>query len=84
MSDFFKNRVITAFHRLGPLNIEKLEDRHGESQCVIAFAEGINRAGKIFWQDPSSMQLIPNWHRVTAALPDFFSGLQEAVSKDNK
>jgi hypothetical protein len=30
------------------------------------------------------MQLIPNWHRVTAALPEFFQELQEAVVKDNK
>jgi glucosyl-3-phosphoglycerate synthase len=59
-------------------------DRHAESLCVEAFANGINRAGKLFWQNPSTMQLIPNWHRVTAALPEFFTELVEAVIKDNK
>jgi len=59
-------------------------DRHAESLCVEAFAGGINRAGKIFWQNPTSIQLIPNWHRVIAALPEFFSDLREAVLKDNK
>lgn len=59
-------------------------DRHAESLCVESFAGGINRAGNMFWQNPSAMQLIPNWHRVTAALPEFFQELQEAVVKDNK
>lgn len=59
-------------------------DRHAESLCVESFASGINRAGNMFWQNPSAMQLIPNWHRVTAALPEFFSELEEAVVKDNK
>lgn len=59
-------------------------DRHAESLCVESFAGGINRAGNLFWQNPSAMQLIPNWHRVTAALPEFFQELQEAVVKDNK
>jgi len=27
MSDFFQNGVITTFHRLGTLNVEKLEDQ---------------------------------------------------------
>lgn len=59
-------------------------DRHAESLCVESFASGINRAGNMFWQNPSAMQLIPNWHRVTAALPEFFLELEEAVVKDNK
>ncbi|NOR13999.1 MAG: glycosyl transferase [Candidatus Aminicenantes bacterium] len=59
-------------------------DRHAESLCVESFAGGIDRAGNLFWQNPSAMQLIPNWHRVTAALPEFFSELEEAVVKDNK
>ncbi|MGD8540298.1 MAG: glycosyl transferase [Candidatus Aminicenantes bacterium] len=59
-------------------------DRHAESLCVEAFANGINRAGKLFWQNPSGMQLIPCWHRVTAALPEFFQELEEAVLTDNK
>ncbi len=58
-------------------------DRHGESICVEAFADGIQRAGDIFWQNPSTSPLIPNWHRVTAAVPDFFDMLLQAVEEDN-
>jgi glucosyl-3-phosphoglycerate synthase len=58
-------------------------DRHEESLCVEAFADGIKRAGDIFWQNPSVSPLIPNWHRVTAAVPDFFDLLLQAVREDN-
>ncbi len=59
-------------------------DRHTESVSVEAFADGIHRAGRIFWQNPSMMQLIPSWFRVTAALPDFFPELCDSVNEDNK
>lgn len=58
-------------------------DRHEESLCVEAFAEGIKKAGEVFWQNPSETTLIPSWHRVIAALPDFFELLKEAVEEDN-
>ena len=59
-------------------------DRHEESICVEAFADGIKRAGEIFWQNPSISTLIPNWHRVTAAVPNMFDMLLDAVKQDNK
>ena len=59
-------------------------DRHSEAIAVEAFAYGIKIAGEVFWQNPSETQLIPNWFRVTAALPDFFGVLQDAVKKDNE
>jgi glucosyl-3-phosphoglycerate synthase len=59
-------------------------DRHGELTCVEAFAEGIKRAGDIFWENPSTSPLIPNWHRVTAAVPNMFDMLLDAVKLDNK
>lgn len=59
-------------------------DRHEESICVEAFADGINRAGEIFWQNPSTSTLIPNWHRITAAVPNMFDMLLDAVKHDNK
>ncbi|MFW6160266.1 MAG: glycosyl transferase [Acidobacteriota bacterium] len=58
-------------------------DRHSEMVCVEAFADGIQMAGEIFWKDPSTSPMIPNWHRVTAALPDIFQNLLEVVNKDN-
>ena len=59
-------------------------DRHAESICVESFADGIKRAGEIFWANPSTSPLIPNWHRVTAAVPDVFDMLVDAVEQDNK
>jgi glucosyl-3-phosphoglycerate synthase len=58
-------------------------DRHAESLCVEAFAEGIKKAGAVFWENPSGAVRLPNWHRVTAALPDFFDLLMKAVEEDN-
>ena len=59
-------------------------DRHEESICVEAFADGIKRAGEILWENPSTSPLIPNWHRVTAAVPNMFDMLLDAVKQDNK
>lgn len=59
-------------------------DRHDESLSVEAFAEGIRKAGEVFWQNPSESSLIPHWHRVTAALPQIFNQLYETVRKDNQ
>lgn len=58
-------------------------DRNAESLCVEAFAEGIKKAGAVFWQNPSETTRLPNWHRVTAALPDFFDLLRKVVEEDN-
>jgi glucosyl-3-phosphoglycerate synthase len=59
-------------------------NRHAESTAVEAFANAIGLAGKKFWENPAETNLIHNWHRVTAAIPDFFSQLKEAVYEDNK
>jgi glucosyl-3-phosphoglycerate synthase len=59
-------------------------DRHSESTAVEAFSRGISRAGDQFWQSPSVTNLIPNWLRVIAAMPGFFSQLKEAVQSFNE
>jgi len=59
-------------------------DRHAESLCVESFSEAIRIAGEAFWKNPFETVLIPNWHRVTGALPKFFVLLKEAVEKDNE
>jgi len=59
-------------------------DRNSEFLCVEEFAQGIEKAGEVFWEDPSETVLIPNWHRITAALPGFFDSLKDAVKSDNK
>ncbi|MBM3284612.1 MAG: glycosyl transferase, partial [Candidatus Aminicenantes bacterium] len=56
-------------------------DRHSEAVAVESFTEAIRIAGQAFWQNPFETSLIPSWHRVTAALPEFFDILLEAVER---
>jgi len=58
-------------------------DRHQETKMVEAFTRAIQIAGKEFREDPLYSPLIPNWNRVTSAIPDFLEKLQEVVEKEN-
>lgn len=58
-------------------------DRHAEVSAVEAFIKGIRIAGKEFLDDPLGAPEIPNWNRVTSAIPDFLERLKEAVAEDN-
>ena len=50
-------------------------DRHEEEAAAGAFAQAIRLAGDSFMEDPLGHPLIPNWNRITSALPDFLSRL---------
>jgi glucosyl-3-phosphoglycerate synthase len=58
-------------------------DRHEETNMVEAFTRAIQMAGKEFQEDPLYSPLIPNWNRVTSAIPDFLEKLQEVVEEEN-
>jgi glucosyl-3-phosphoglycerate synthase len=58
-------------------------DRHGETQMVEAFTNAIRIASKEFLENPLYSPLIPNWNRVTSAIPDFLEALNTAVEEDN-
>ncbi len=58
-------------------------DRHQETKMVEAFTQAIKIAGKEFNEDPLYTPLIPNWNRVTAAIPDFLDQLNEIVEEEN-
>jgi glucosyl-3-phosphoglycerate synthase len=60
-----------------------LFDRHQETKMIEAFTYAIKIAGKEFNEDPLYTPLIPNWNRVTAAIPDFLDQLNEIVEKEN-
>jgi glucosyl-3-phosphoglycerate synthase len=60
-----------------------LFDRHQETKLVEAFTKAIQIAGKEFQEDPRYSPLIPNWNRVTSAIPDFLEQLYDAVEKEN-
>ncbi|MFN8008603.1 MAG: glycosyl transferase [Terriglobia bacterium] len=59
-------------------------DRHAEELAVATFARSLQQAAEEFTQDPLGLPLIPNWNRVVAAIPDFFTQLQMAVIADNE
>ncbi len=59
-------------------------DRHEEETAVETFAQGLKLASEQFFADPLEMPLIPNWNRITSALPGFLGELCEAVDADNQ
>jgi glucosyl-3-phosphoglycerate synthase len=54
-------------------------DRHEEEVAVETFSRALMAAGLGFVRDPMGLPQIPNWSRVTSALPDFLDELREAV-----
>ncbi len=58
-------------------------DRHEEAVAVETFVKGIRMASKGFFEDPLGTPLIPNWNRVTSAIPDFLDQLKQVVDEDN-
>jgi len=64
--------------------INSLEfDRHEEEGAVAAFARGLKIAAAQYMEDPLGAPLIPNWNRITSAIPDFLEMLGEAVEADS-
>ena len=74
--------AITKYHDDAAINGLEF-DRHEEEEAVEAFTKGIKIAGKAFVEGPLSIPLIPNWSRVTSAIPDFLEKLKNAVDDDN-
>jgi glucosyl-3-phosphoglycerate synthase len=60
-----------------------LFDRHEEETAVETFSQAIKLAVDEFFADPLGAPSIPNWMRVSAALPGFMDNLREAVDADN-
>ncbi|KPJ56772.1 MAG: glycosyl transferase [Deltaproteobacteria bacterium DG_8] len=59
-------------------------DRHQETIGVEAFTRAIQIAGKEFQENPLYSPLIPNWNRVTSAIPDFLEQLHAVVEEENQ
>jgi len=73
---------ITKYHDDASINGLDF-DRHEEGVAVETFTKGIELASKAFVEDPLRIPLIPNWSRVTSAIPDFLERLEHAVDDDN-
>jgi len=74
--------AITKYHDDAAINGLDF-DRHEEGVAVETFTKGIELASNAFLEDPLSIPLIPNWSRVTSAIPDFLERLKNAVDDDN-
>jgi glucosyl-3-phosphoglycerate synthase len=59
-------------------------DRHSENLAVGTFRKALELACHKFVETPHGSLLIPNWNRVTSALPDFLDRLYEAVEEDHR
>ena len=57
-------------------------DRHEEELAVETFSNALRMAGLSFVRDPMGAPQIPNWNRVTSALPGFLHDLRETVEAD--
>ena len=60
-----------------------LFDMHSEGVAIETFVKALRIASKSFLEDPLGSPLIPNWNRVTSAIPDILEQLKGAVEKDN-
>jgi glucosyl-3-phosphoglycerate synthase len=58
-------------------------DRHEEETAVETFAQALKLAAEEFFSDPLGAPPLPNWNRVSSALPTFLDALEEAVEADN-
>jgi glucosyl-3-phosphoglycerate synthase len=57
-------------------------DRHEEEVAVETFTRALRAAGLGFVRDPLGNPQIPNWNRVSSALPEFLGELREVVEED--
>lgn len=74
--------TITRYHADAMIN-GLIFDRHAEETAVETFAQAIKVAAEEFFADPLGTPLIPNWNRISAALPGFLGQLHDAVEADN-
>ncbi len=90
----FLNTLIAAYVRTAQDAIARYSDdaalnglvfdRHEEEVAVETFSRALRAAGLSFVRDPMGTPQIPNWSRVTSALPDFLNAMREAVEEDNR
>jgi glucosyl-3-phosphoglycerate synthase len=54
-------------------------DRHAETAAIEMFARALRRATEEFDADPMAYAGLPNWNRITSAIPDFLERYRDAV-----
>ena len=92
LSDGVIETLLTTYLRTARDTIKKYHDdaminnlpfdRHQEELAVRTFAQGLRMAGSSFLADPLERPEMPNWNRVTSAVPQFLTMLRETVEND--
>lgn len=54
-------------------------DRHAETAAIEMFVRALRRATEEFEADPMAYVGLPNWNRITSAIPDFLERYRDAV-----
>ncbi|RJP16124.1 MAG: glycosyl transferase [Candidatus Abyssobacteria bacterium SURF_5] len=93
-SESFFRTLTSSYLRIAQETIKRYQDDamvnglkfdlHQELAAVDAFTRGMEMAGDAFLKDPLGLPQIPNWSRVTSAIPDFLAMLLEAIEADNE
>ncbi|MGB7290665.1 MAG: glycosyl transferase [Thermodesulfobacteriota bacterium] len=93
-SDGFFSTLISTYLRTAQDTIKRYSDdaiinklffdRHDEALAVETFVKGLRIASKSFVEDSLGSPLIPNWNRVTSAIPNILDQLRQAVDEDNE
>ncbi len=94
LSDSFFKSLQVAYIRLAEDTMVKYEadaainglkfDRHAEAGAAEAFSHAIKIASDAYSENPMTAPLIPNWNRVTSAIPGILDMLKKAVDEDNR
>lgn len=94
LSDSILNTLVINYLRTAQDTIKRYHDdaalnglffdRHQETITVEAFTQAIQIAGREFLENPLYSPLIPNWNRVTSAVPDFLKQLYNVVEEENR
>lgn len=92
-SDGFFSTLISTYLRTAQDTIKRYSDdaiindlifdRHDEGLAVETFVKGLRIASRNFIEDPLGSPLIPNWNRVTSAIPNILEQLLQSVDEDN-
>ncbi len=93
LSDSALRTLITNYRRTAVDSIKRYSDDaainglvfdfHQETVMVEAFTRAVQIAGEEFMENPLYSPLIPNWNRVTSAIPDFLERLRDLVEEEN-
>ena len=84
-ASYFRNALDCAEQYYYDAKINGLDyDRHTEESSIELFSQSTMNAGDSFLQNPMQAPFIPNWNRVTSAIPNIGELMLEAVDADNK